>query len=74
MKQTKGVMQLESFRRETAFRLLFHTEGQRKIIEKVITMQNLSKSENEIYSRRIKPKINAIIDFYQTALVVRSKV
>jgi len=74
MKQAKTIIKLDSFRREKAFRILFSTDRQRAIIEKVINMQNLSKSENETYSRRIKPRINAIIDFYQTALVVRSKV
>lgn len=72
MKDSKFILELEAFRKEKALKLLFKPK-QIEIIRKVMKLQKLSKRENEVYSRTIKPKMNAIIDFYETAIVVRSK-
>ena len=65
-------LNLKDVRLEKALSTLF-TQRQLEIIQKVMKMDRLSKNENETYSRTIKPKLNAIIDAYETALTVRSK-
>jgi len=70
MKYTK--LYLKEFRQEKALAMLF-TPRQRKIIEEIITMQKLSKVDNEVYSRTIKPRLNAIIDVYEIAIIARAK-
>lgn len=63
---------LERLRIEKAKSILF-THHQRKVIEKVINLEHLNSRESQLFSRRIKPKINAVIDYYSIAIVVRSR-
>ena len=64
---------IKKIRQIKAFSLLF-TEKQMVILKKMINTEKLNKQENEVYSRILKPKINAIIDLYEIALLIRDKV
>jgi hypothetical protein len=63
---------LEGLRLAKAEKWLF-TAKELRIIKKLLDVQPLDKLEANRYYRTIKPKINAIIDFYSIALIVRSK-
>jgi Na+/serine symporter len=59
-------------RRERALSMFF-TQNQVAIIKKIINMERLTALENATYSRRIKPRLNAVIDLYDMAITARSK-
>ncbi len=44
-----------------------------EIISKILAIEKLNARENEVYSRVIKPRLNAIIDFYDIAIMARNK-
>ena len=50
------------------------TDKQITILRKLINAESLTKQENEIYSRTLKPKINAIIDIYDVSVSIRDKI
>lgn len=50
------------------------TDKQINILKKLMNAENLTKQENEIYSRTLKPKINAIIDLNDIAISIRDKI
>ena len=50
------------------------TDKQITILRKLINAESLTKQENEIYSRTLKPKINAIIDIYDISVSIRDKI
>ena len=68
-----GTNKAKELREIKAFLVLF-TEKQITILKKMINAEKLNKQENEIYSRTLKPKINAIIDLNETSLSIRDKV
>ena len=72
IKNKKLNYDLGSLRLDKAMMILFK-KRQIEIINKVIGLKKLNKTETEYFSRTIKPRINAIIDFYQTAIMVRDK-
>lgn len=72
MKNTIKIIDLKSVRERKALGALFKPR-QLEIIDKILRMEKLSKIENEVYSRKIKKKLNAIIDVYNIAIVTRSK-
>jgi hypothetical protein len=72
MKNTIKIIDLKSVRERRALGALFKPR-QLEIIDKILRMEKLSKIENEVYSRKIKKKLNAIIDVYNIAIVTRSK-
>jgi len=72
LKETFSNYAIEGLRIAKAEKWLF-TNRELNIIKKILDVQPLDKLEANRYSRTIKPKINAIIDFYNTALLVRSK-
>ncbi len=59
-------------REERALSRLF-TQKQVAIIKKILALEQLSNSENVVYSKTIKPRLNAIIDLQSTALAARYK-
>jgi len=63
---------LGKLRAETAMKTLF-AEGEIKVLKKIMNRAELSKSEREWYSRKIKKRINAMIDFYEMAVLLRKK-
>jgi hypothetical protein len=63
---------LGRLRTERALSVLFHPK-EILIINKLMNLEQLTKIENERYSRVIKPKLNAVIDLYELAIVTRSK-
>ncbi len=72
LKTTHSNYALEGLRLAKAEKWLF-TNKELRIIKKILDVQPLDKLEANRYSRTIKPKINAIIDFYSIALVARNK-
>lgn len=72
IRTNNGKHALAAFRRERAARRLF-TERQMQIMSKVLNMEDLTTTEGEVYSRTLKPRINAIIDFYSTAVLLRDR-
>lgn len=56
-----------------ALSILF-TDKQINILKKLMNAEKLTKQESEIYSRTLKPKVNAIIDFNDIALSIRDKI
>lgn len=67
-----GMSPLGGFRQNRAARRLF-TARQIQILDKILNMESLTGTEGEMYSRTLKPRINAIIDFYPTAILLRDK-
>lgn len=67
------INKIKKLRQIKAFSVLF-TEKQITILKKMMNAEKLNKQENEVYSRTLKPKINAIIDLYETAVSIRDKV
>jgi hypothetical protein len=72
LKTTNSFFRIEMLRLTKAESRLF-TGKELKIIKKMLDMEPLTAREANRYSRTIKPKINAVIDFYNTALLVRNK-
>lgn len=72
LKTTHSNYALEGLRLTKAEKWLF-TNKELRIIKKILDVQPLDKLEANRYYRTIKPKINAIIDFYSIALVARNK-
>lgn len=72
MNNTKANIDLAKLREERALIVLFSSK-QIEVIRKVLNLGKLSKVENEVYSRTVRPKLNAIIDICQLAIVTRSK-
>jgi len=72
MKNTKYVLGLKTIRQEKALGIIFK-QRQREIVKKVLQMETLTTIENQVYSRKIKPRLNAIIDIYEIAIIARSK-
>ena len=63
---------LKDIRDERALNVLF-APNQIAIIKKILTVEKLTKIESEVYSRIIKPKLNAIIDAHEVAIIARTK-
>ncbi len=53
---------------------LLFSKKQNLIINKIINFEQLNKTESEVYSRVVKPKLNGIIDLYDLAKVLRDKI
>jgi Txe/YoeB family toxin of Txe-Axe toxin-antitoxin module len=64
---------IKRIRQLRALNRLF-SSNQIEILLKISRFEKLSKTQNEYYSRIIKPKINAIIDMYEFALLFRDKI
>jgi len=71
-KDTKSTRSLSSLRTQKAANILF-TKKQMDIIAKVMALEKLDRREGEIYSRTVKPRLDAIIDFYYIAITAREK-
>lgn len=71
-KDSKKAYGLYSLRVRKAANSLF-TKKQMEIINKILALEKLNRIESEAYSRTIKPRINAIIDFYDIAIIARNK-
>lgn len=63
---------IKNIRTKRAMHNIF-SDKQIKIIQKMIRFEELTKTENEYYSRVIKPKMNAIIDLQDLAFALRDK-
>ncbi|MFH1228995.1 MAG: hypothetical protein V1678_01050 [Candidatus Aenigmatarchaeota archaeon] len=72
LRKTYQNYNIEGLRTAKAERRLF-TEKELRIIRKILDVLPLSPLEANRYSRTIKPKVNAIIDLYDIAVLVRSK-
>lgn len=72
LKITYSNYKIENLRLTKAERQLFKAK-QLKIIQKILDMEPLTSLEANRYSRKIKPKLNAIIDFYNIAILARNK-
>lgn len=72
LKTTNSIYKIDTLRLAKAERWLF-TVKELRIIKKILDIELLNTLETNRYSRTIKPKLNAIIDFYNIAILARSK-
>lgn len=74
-KYTKSINfnKLKNMRIWLALNQLF-SKKQIKILNKMNNFEELTKTENECYSRIIKPRLNAVIDLYEFSLLLRDKI